>query len=119
LEEARTTLKLRDVEITRLTRELVQEAVSFEELRNTGEEKDATILVLQQTTETARAALEMEKKQVEGKLPLLIFHLLLGFVEIRSRLILLFCFQAYRWLSGRQRHRQRRSRRPTTPLSRN
>jgi hypothetical protein len=45
--------------------------------------------------------------------------LLLGFVEIRSRLILLFCFQAYRWLSGRQRHRQRRSRRPTTPLSRN
>jgi hypothetical protein len=33
LEEARATLKLRDAEITRLTEELVQEGMSYEELR--------------------------------------------------------------------------------------
>jgi hypothetical protein len=32
LEEARATLKLRDAEITRLTGELVQEGVFYEEL---------------------------------------------------------------------------------------
>jgi hypothetical protein len=47
LEEERATLKLRDEEITRLTGELVQEGVSYEELRQAGEEKDATILELQ------------------------------------------------------------------------
>jgi hypothetical protein len=44
--------------------------VSFKELRNAGEEKDATILKLQQAAETARANLETENKQVEGKSPL-------------------------------------------------
>jgi hypothetical protein len=43
----------------RLTGELVQEAVSFEELWNTGEEKDTSIAELQQAAETARADLEM------------------------------------------------------------
>jgi hypothetical protein len=43
---ARAKLKLWDVEIARLTGELVQEAVSFEELRNIGEEKDTTIFEL-------------------------------------------------------------------------
>jgi hypothetical protein len=33
LEEARAMLKLRDAEVTRLTGELVQEGVSYEELR--------------------------------------------------------------------------------------
>jgi hypothetical protein len=33
LEKAHATLKLRDAEITWLTRELVQEGVSYEELR--------------------------------------------------------------------------------------
>jgi hypothetical protein len=61
LEEARATLKLRDAEIAWLIRELVQEAMSFKELRNAGEEKDATILELQQAAETARATLETEK----------------------------------------------------------
>jgi hypothetical protein len=42
-------------------RELVQEAVSFKEVRNAGEEKDATILELQQAAETTRATLETEK----------------------------------------------------------
>jgi hypothetical protein len=61
------------VEITWLTRELVQEGVSYEELRQAGEEKDAAILELQQVVETACAALETEKKQVEGKSPLSLF----------------------------------------------
>jgi hypothetical protein len=84
LEEAPAALKLRDAEVARLTEELVQEAMSFEEMRNVREEKDTTMLELQQAAETTRAALEMEKKQVEGKLPLSVFHLLLRFVKIRS-----------------------------------
>jgi hypothetical protein len=47
LEEAWVTLKLRDMEITRLTRELVLEGVSYEELCQVGVEKDAVILDLQ------------------------------------------------------------------------
>jgi chromosome segregation ATPase len=47
LEEARATLKLWDAEITRLTGELVQERVPYEDLRQASEEKDAIILELQ------------------------------------------------------------------------
>jgi hypothetical protein len=47
LEEARVTLKLRDTEITRLTRELVLEGVSYKELCQVGVEKDTVILDLQ------------------------------------------------------------------------
>jgi hypothetical protein len=67
--------------------------VSYEELRQSGEDKDATILELQQATENAHATLETEKKQVEGKLPLSFCHLLLGFVEIRSQFIYFFAFR--------------------------
>jgi hypothetical protein len=45
LEEAQATLKLRDLEITMLSGELVQEGVSYEELRQAGEE-NASILEL-------------------------------------------------------------------------
>jgi chromosome segregation ATPase len=62
LGEARATLQLQDSEIAQLTGELVQEAVSFEELRNAGEKKHAIILELQQTAETMRDNLETEKK---------------------------------------------------------
>jgi hypothetical protein len=41
--------------------------VSYEDLHQAGEEKDAVILDLERAAETARATLEMEKKQVEGK----------------------------------------------------
>jgi hypothetical protein len=83
----RTTLQLRESEITRLSGELVQKVVSFEELWNTGEEKDVTILKLQQTVETARADLETEKKQVEGKSFFSILCLPLD--------LFTFCFQTY------------------------
>jgi hypothetical protein len=43
--------------------------VSFEELQSVGEEKDTSILDLQLMVKTARADLEKEKKQVEGKSP--------------------------------------------------
>jgi hypothetical protein len=61
-EEARATLKLRDAKITWLTGELVQEGVSYKELRQAGEGKGATILELQQVVETTRATLKTEKK---------------------------------------------------------
>jgi SOS response regulatory protein OraA/RecX len=61
------------VEITRLTGELVQEGVSYEDLRQASEEKDAVILELQQAAATARTTLESEKKQVEGELLFLLF----------------------------------------------
>jgi chromosome segregation ATPase len=67
LAEARATLKLRDKEISRLNGELNQLSVSHEDLRQASEEKDATILDLQQAAETTRMALEAEKKQVEGE----------------------------------------------------
>jgi hypothetical protein len=38
--------------------------VSYEELRQVGEEKDTSILELQQAAEAACATLETEKKQV-------------------------------------------------------
>jgi hypothetical protein len=47
---------------------MVQESVAFENLRITGEEKDASILQLRQEAEPSRVHLEKEKKQVEGEL---------------------------------------------------
>jgi hypothetical protein len=93
--------------------------VSFEELCSAVEEKDATILELQQAAKTACAALETEKKQVAGESPLLILCLPLGFVEIFALVLLSFCFQVCRLLLGHQRRGWRRSRGPTTPPSKN
>jgi hypothetical protein len=81
--------------------------VTYEELRQASEEKDAAILELQQAAETVHTAVETEKKQVEGRSPLSLFCLLAEFVKIRSRLILRFHFQACGRLSGRQRPRPR------------
>jgi hypothetical protein len=46
LEEARATLKPRDEEVMRLNGELNQLSVSYEDQRQAGEEKDASILEL-------------------------------------------------------------------------
>jgi hypothetical protein len=43
-------------------------SASYEDQRQASEEKDAAILDLQRAAETARAALDTEKKQVEGEL---------------------------------------------------
>jgi hypothetical protein len=86
-------LKLRGAEITRLTRELVQEGVSYEELRQANEEKDAAILDLQQAAETTRAALEKEKKQVEGMLLFPLFAYWLNSLGSAPNLICVFAFR--------------------------
>jgi hypothetical protein len=67
--------------------------VSYEELRQAGEEKDAMILELWQTTETARAALETEKKQVEGKLLFPLFACWLNLLGFAPNLIHIFTFR--------------------------
>jgi chromosome segregation ATPase len=81
LEEAQATLKLRDGEISRLDGELNQLSVSHEDLRQAGEEKDATILDLRQAAETAHTALETEKKQVEDESSFSAFCLWAWFVR--------------------------------------
>jgi hypothetical protein len=48
------------------------------------EEPGATIVNLQQAVEAERRALEVEKKQVEGKLPLRFFVLLIFPSGVRS-----------------------------------
>jgi DNA repair exonuclease SbcCD ATPase subunit len=68
LEKAHATIKLRDEEVTRLNGELAQLSVSYEDLRQASEEMDVVIIDLEREAETVRAALETEKKQVEGKL---------------------------------------------------
>jgi hypothetical protein len=54
------------------------------------EEQSATVVSLQQAVETERRALEVEKKQVEGELPLRFCVLLIFPSEVRSPLDL-FC----------------------------
>jgi chromosome segregation ATPase len=63
-EGAQATLKQR--EVSWLNGELIQLSVSHEDLRQSLEEQEATVLSLRQTAEDARKALETEKKQVEG-----------------------------------------------------
>jgi hypothetical protein len=84
---------LRDTEITRLTGELVQEGVSYEDLWQASEEKDTTILELQQATAIARAALETERKQVEGELFFPLFTCWLSSLGSSPNLIRAFAFR--------------------------
>jgi hypothetical protein len=86
LEKAQARIKLRDEEVTQLSGELVQEGVSYEDLGQASEEKDAIILELQQAAATARATLESVKKQVEGELLFLPFICWLSLFGIRSQL---------------------------------
>jgi hypothetical protein len=53
----------------RLNGELTQLSVSHEDLRQSLEEQEVTVLHLRQVAEDARASLEAERKQVEGGLP--------------------------------------------------
>jgi hypothetical protein len=71
LEGAQATLKQRDKEVLWLNGELTQDNVSHEDLHQSLEEQEATVLSLRQVAEDARASLETERKQVEGDLPFL------------------------------------------------
>jgi hypothetical protein len=92
LEKAQATLKLQDEDVMRLNRELAQLSVSYEDQRQAGKEKDATILNLQQAAEAARAALETEKKHVEGESLFPPFTRWLDSFGIRSQLDLCLGF---------------------------
>jgi outer membrane protein TolC len=49
--------------------ELTQLSISHEDLRQSLEEQEATVLNMRQVAEDAHASLEAEKNQVEGGLP--------------------------------------------------
>jgi hypothetical protein len=86
--------------------------------RRSARRRKSRILELQQAAETARAALETKKKQVDGMSSLSLFCLLVEFVEVRSRLNLRFRFQTCGRLLGRRQRGQRCCRWPTTSLNR-
>jgi chromosome segregation ATPase len=96
LEGAQATLKQRDDVVSRLNGELTQLSVSHEDLRQSLEEQETTVLNLLQAAEDTRASLEAERKEVEGGLS---FACLLAccfvFLGIRSQFFV-FCL----WLSG-------------------
>jgi hypothetical protein len=93
LEEARATLKFRDAEITQLTGGLVQESVSYEDLRRASEEKDVVILEMQQAAATTWTTLELEKKQVEGELLFLAFACQSSSLGSAPNLVRIFAFR--------------------------
>jgi hypothetical protein len=67
---ARKSLEERDAEVSRLDGELIALSISNTDQEQSLEEQGATIVSLQQAVEAERRALEVEKKQVEGKSPL-------------------------------------------------
>jgi hypothetical protein len=74
-----------------------QLSVSHEDLRQAVEEQEAMVLGLQQAAETARKALEAEKKHVEGESPFIRLSLV-GSVCLGSApnfLFFVYGFQAY------------------------
>jgi chromosome segregation ATPase len=68
LEGAQAALKRRKDEASKLNGELVQLSISHEDLCQSLEEQEATVLDLRRKAEKACKALEVEKKQVEGEL---------------------------------------------------
>jgi chromosome segregation ATPase len=62
LEGAQAALKRQDEEVSWLNGELTQLSVSLVDQRQAVEEQEAAILGLQQAAETARVALDTEKK---------------------------------------------------------
>jgi chromosome segregation ATPase len=70
LERAQKSLEERDAEVSKLDGELIALNISNADQVRTLEEQSATVVSLQQAVEAERRALEVEKKQVEGELPL-------------------------------------------------
>jgi chromosome segregation ATPase len=67
---ARKSLEERDAEVSRLDGELIALSIWNTDQERSLEEQGVTIISLQQAVEAERRALEVEKKQVEGKSPL-------------------------------------------------
>jgi hypothetical protein len=66
----RKSLEKRDAEVSRLDGELIALSISNANQERSLEEQGATVVSLLQAVEAERHALEVEKKQVEGKSPL-------------------------------------------------
>jgi hypothetical protein len=118
LEGARKSLEERDAEVSRLDGELIALSISNTDQERSLEEQGATIVSLQQAVEAEHRALEVEKKQVEGKSPLCF---LFWWFFPRGSVPLLISFAcdvqacAPHW--GTRPIGLRRCRPPTTPLS--
>jgi chromosome segregation ATPase len=69
-EMAQKSLEERDADVSRLNGELIALSIANADQERSLEEQGATVINLQQAVEAERRALEVEKKQIEGKLPL-------------------------------------------------
>jgi chromosome segregation ATPase len=69
-ETAQKSLEERDADVSRLDGKLIALSIANADQERSLEEQGATVVSLQQVVEAERCALEVEKKQVEGKLPL-------------------------------------------------
>jgi myosin-5 len=70
LEGARKSLEEREAEVSRLDRELIALSISNADQQRSLEEQGTTVVNLQQAVEAENRALQVGKKQVEGKSPL-------------------------------------------------
>jgi mannitol/fructose-specific phosphotransferase system IIA component len=68
-EAAQKSLEERDAEVSRLEGELIALSITNADQEQSLEEQGTTVVSLQQALEAKRHALEVEKKQVEGRSP--------------------------------------------------
>jgi uncharacterized protein YjaZ len=68
-ETAQKSLEERDVDVSKLEGELVALSITSANRELSLKEQSATVVSLQQAVEVERRALEVEKTQVEGRLP--------------------------------------------------
>jgi hypothetical protein len=68
-ETTQNSLEGRDADVSRLDGELIALSIANADQERSLEEQGATVVILQQAVEAERRALEVDKKQVEGKLP--------------------------------------------------
>jgi DNA repair exonuclease SbcCD ATPase subunit len=119
LEGARKLLEERDTEVSRLDGELIALSISIANQQRSLEEQGTTVVNLQQAVEAERRALEVEKKQVEGKSPLCFlfwWSSLRGFAPLLISFACVVQACAPRW--GMRPTGPRCCRLPTTPPSR-
>jgi hypothetical protein len=86
LARVQASLKEREDELSKLDGELIALSIANDDQRRSLEEQSATVLSLQQAVATERQALELERKQVEGKLLFCFFVLLIFPSGVRSPL---------------------------------
>jgi hypothetical protein len=83
-EMAQKSLEERNVEFSKLEGELVVLSIMSASQEQALKEQSATIVGLQQAVEAERRALEVERKQVEGRLLFRLFVLLIFPLRVRS-----------------------------------